>query len=64
MAIQPQRLVKQVTLVAKTASLDKKRLLQWILAYAGFSAAWSIEESKSSDLALAVAKIAAAELQH
>lgn len=62
-ATQPKRLMQQVSVVADTANLDKQRLLQWILAYAGLSAAWSHEEHKSPDLALAVAEIAAAKLR-
>lgn len=62
-ATKSKRLARQVTIVAKTANLDKKRLLQWILAYAGLSVAWSLEEHKLPDLALAIAEIAATELR-
>ena len=61
-ATTPGRLARQATNVAETAGLDRTRLLQWILAYAGLSAAWSLEDGDDPELALAVAEIAAAEL--
>lgn len=61
-AIQPGRLVRQVKIVATLANLERKRLLKWILAYAGLSAAWTLQEGKSPNLALSVAKLAASEL--
>jgi streptomycin 6-kinase len=61
-ATAPGRLAHLATLVAETAGLDRHRLLQWILAYAGLSAAWSIEDGDEPDLALAVAEMAAVEL--
>jgi streptomycin 6-kinase len=62
-ASAPGRFARQATLVAELAGLDRGRLLRWILAYAGLSAAWSIEDGDDPALALAVAEIAAAELQ-
>jgi streptomycin 6-kinase len=61
-ATAPGRLARQATIVAKVANLDRTRLLQWILAYAGLSAAWSIEDGDDPELALSVAEIAASEL--
>jgi streptomycin 6-kinase len=61
-ALLPGRLMRQVHVVADNARLEKTRLLQWILAYAGLSAAWSLEDGDSPDLALAIAEIAACEL--
>ena len=43
-------------------TIDRTRLLEWILAYAGLSAAWSIGDGEHPALALAVAEIAAVEL--
>lgn len=62
MALLPGRLMRQVHVVADNARLEKTRLLQWILAYAGLSAAWSLEDGDSPDLALAIAEIVACEL--
>lgn len=61
-ATTPGRLPRQVDVVAKVAGLDRTRLLHWILAYAGLSAAWTLEEGDEPIIALAVAKLAAAEL--
>jgi streptomycin 6-kinase len=57
------RLPRQVGIVAEVAGLERKRLLQWVLSYAGLSAAWSIEDGEPADLALAVAELAAAEMR-
>ena len=39
-AIAPGRLARQVDVVAEAAGLERRRLLKWIMAYAGLSAAW------------------------
>lgn len=62
-ATQPGRLAHQVNVVATAAKLERKRLLKWILAYAGLSAAWTLGEEKQPHLALSVAKLAAFELE-
>jgi streptomycin 6-kinase len=61
-ATAPGRLARQASIVAEAANLDRTRLLQWILAYAGLSAVWSMEDGDDPRLALRVAEIAAAEL--
>ena len=61
-ALKQGRLQHQVTIVAKEARLDRMRLLKWILAYAGLSAAWHLEDGSDPELAIAVAEIALAEL--
>jgi streptomycin 6-kinase len=61
-ATEPGRLARQAAVVAAAADLERTRLVQWIVAYAGLSAAWSIEDGDAPGLALAVAEIAAAEL--
>jgi streptomycin 6-kinase len=61
-ATAPGRLVRQASIVAEAAHLDRARLLRWILAYAGLSAAWTIGEGGDPTLALTVAEIAAAEI--
>jgi streptomycin 6-kinase len=59
----PGRLARRLGVVAEATSLDPSRLLRWILAYAGLSAAWSIADGDDPATALAVAEIAAAETQ-
>ncbi len=61
-ATAPGRLPEQARLVAQAAQLDIKRLLGWVLAWTGLSAAWLLEERKKPDLVLQVARLAAAEL--
>lgn len=56
------RLHRQVGIVAEAAKLDRVRLLKWILAYAGLSAAWTLGDGDEPDIALAVAELAAKEL--
>ena len=53
---------RQVTVVADAAGLDRTRLLQWILAFTGLSAAWILGDGDQPELDLAVAELAAAEL--
>lgn len=61
-ATRPGRLMKQAGIVSKEAGLEPKRLLQWIGAWVGLSAAWAIEDDEDPRTAMAVAKIALAEL--
>lgn len=63
-ATKPGRLLQQLQIVAEAAQLNRQRLLKWIFAYAGLSAAWSLEDKQSAELALAVAEIAANELHN
>lgn len=61
-ATAPGRLARQARVVAEAAGLDRARLLKWVLAYAGLSAAWHLGDDKKSELDHAVAELAAAEL--
>lgn len=58
----PGRLQRQLDVVVEAAGLDRRRLLQWILAYAGLSAAWFLGDGQTAKAGLAVARQAAAEL--
>jgi streptomycin 6-kinase len=61
-AAAPGRLARQATVVAEAAGLERARLLRWILAWAGLSAAWAQEDGDHPEVAIAVAELAAAEL--
>jgi streptomycin 6-kinase len=61
-ATAPGRLARQADVVAEAAGLERARLLRWVLAFAGLSAAWIIEDGDEPELDLAVAALAAAEL--
>jgi streptomycin 6-kinase len=56
------RLARQVDIVANAAGLNPTRLLEWIIAWSGLSAAWSISDGESPDTALEIAECAAAVL--
>jgi streptomycin 6-kinase len=53
------RLARQASVVADAAKLDRSRLLKWIVAWAGL---WFIDDGEDPTAQLAVAAIAAAEL--
>jgi streptomycin 6-kinase len=57
------RLARRVELVAEAAALDRHRLLQWIVAWAGLSASWLLDDGVSPERPLEVAERAAAELR-
>jgi streptomycin 6-kinase len=61
-ATAPGRLARQATVVAEAAGLDRPRLLRWILAWAGLSAAWLLADGESAEVPLTVAGLAATEL--
>lgn len=56
----PQRFTRQVEVIAQAAGLERKRLLQWVLAYTGLSAAWFLEDGDvpSAEHELQVAELA------
>ena len=59
----PGRLGRQVDVVAAAADLDRARLLSWVLAYAGLSAAWTLGDGDDATHALTVAEIASAGIE-
>ncbi len=63
-ATTQERLQRQLSIVAEAAGLDKRRLLQWIAAYCGLSAAWFVEDGlvREAETPLTIAGIAIAEL--
>lgn len=61
-ATAPGRFGRRVRVVAEAARLDRTRLLQWVLAWAGLSSAWLLDEGLSAELPLKVAELALVEL--
>jgi streptomycin 6-kinase len=51
----PDRLGWQATVVAESIGIDRSRILQWVMAFAGLSAAWILGETAPSDSDLAMA---------
>lgn len=62
-ALAPGRLEHQAEVLAAAASVDRRRLLDWTLAFAGLSAAWHIIDGEAADFDLAVVR-QAKELLH
>jgi streptomycin 6-kinase len=61
-ATQPDRFARRLQVVTEAASLERERLLRWILAWTGLSAAWFLGDGDSAAIDLRVAELAAAEL--
>ncbi|PRB46553.1 3'-kinase [Pseudomonas sp. MYb2] len=63
-ATDPQRFRRQLEVIVEAAGLDRRRLLQWVLAFAGLSAAWFLEDDALEQASgqLKVAHIAASML--
>jgi streptomycin 6-kinase len=62
-AAETGRLQRRVEIVARSANLEPNRLLTWILAYAGLGVAWTLDSGGKDEAGLAIASIAAAELE-
>lgn len=61
-ALQPGRLQRYLAQVSKQAGMEPRRLLMWILAYSGLSAAWILGDGDLARFDLSIAELAAAEL--
>lgn len=61
-ATAPGRLAAQVKIISRAAQLESRRLVQWITAWAGLSAAWALNDGENADVAIHIAEIASAEL--
>jgi streptomycin 6-kinase len=61
-ATDPGHFVQRLAVVVEAARIERPRLLSWILAWTGLSAAWSINDRASAAIALQVTQLAAAEL--
>ncbi|MBB4866189.1 streptomycin 6-kinase [Pseudomonas nitritireducens] len=59
---EPERFLRQLDVIVEYARLDRRRLLEWVLAFAGLSAAWFLDDGMAADSDLGVAHLAAAEL--
>lgn len=57
------RFLRQLDVIVEHAGVDRRRLLEWVLAFAGLSAAWFLDDGQGADSDLAVAHLAAAELE-
>ena len=58
-ATDPAIFQRRVEQVCRLAGLERRRLLQWILAWSGLSAAWFMEDGQAADIDFRVAELAA-----
>ena len=61
-ALAPGCFARRIEIVRQACGIDHRRLLQWVLAWAGLSAAWMLEDDIEPATSLEVAKLAALEL--
>ena len=61
-AVNPERFRQRLDIVVAKAGLERQRLLSWILAYSGLSAAWLIGDGDEASVDFQIAALAAAEL--
>ena len=54
-ALAPGRFEHQIALVSRSASLERRRLLEWTVAFAGLSASWHLADGTSPALDLDIA---------
>ena len=56
----PIRFIRQSYVIAQAANLERRRLLQWTLAYAGLSASWFLEDDdrQNADSDFSIAELA------
>ncbi len=62
LATKPGRFSRRLEVVTEAAKLERKRLLYWILAWTGLSAAWFRGGGDRAAIDLQIAELAAAEL--
>lgn len=62
-ALRPGWFERRVERVARNAGLDRRRLLQWILAWSGLSAAWILETGETPAIDTEIGKLAAEALE-
>jgi streptomycin 6-kinase len=61
-ATLPDRFAKRLEIVVEQSGMDRRRLLQWIIAWTGLSAAWIIGDGDNPEVDLQIANLAIAEI--
>lgn len=61
-AIRPERFARRLEIVTDAAHVERTRMLLWILAWTGLSAAWFLSDGDPAEIDLRVAELASAEL--
>lgn len=57
-----ENFLHRLEIVTRHSGIERHRLLQWILAWCGLSAAWFIEDGMNAEIDLAIAALVAAEI--
>jgi streptomycin 6-kinase len=55
----PGRFARRIETIAEVSGIAQRRLLQWVLAWSGLSAVWSVQDGEDPGAAMAVAQLAA-----
>ena len=58
----PERFARRLEIVTDAAKIERTRMLRWILAWTGLSAAWYLDDGDPAEVDLRVAEFASAEL--
>ncbi len=61
-ATEPGRFARRLAIVLEMSGLERERLLRWVLAWTGLSAAWYLGDGDPAATDLRIAELAAAEL--
>lgn len=61
-AVVPKIFKQRLNIVTEAADLDRERLLMWICAWCGLSAAWSLESNDTVSVTTKIAELAISEL--
>ncbi|WP_426219727.1 aminoglycoside phosphotransferase family protein [Pseudomonas sp. DWRC2-2] len=61
-ALAPGCFARRIEVVANASGIERRRLLQWVLAWAGLSVTWMLEDGEGPGSTLEVAKLAASAL--
>ena len=60
--MEPDRFRRRLAIVAEASGMERERLLRWVLAWAGLSAAWWLSDGVQPEIDFRIAELAAAEL--
>lgn len=63
LALAPEVFARRLAEVVRVSAIERRRMLQWVLAWAGLSAAWMLEDGQPPEVRLGVAQMALAALQ-
>jgi streptomycin 6-kinase len=62
-ARSPDRFARRLEIVVERSGISRRRLLQWIIAWTGLSAAWFIGDGQSPEVDFRIAELAIAEFE-